>query len=139
MNINFTRRQYKALMELMRINMEMIKECDPKKYKEYGSLIQYILSYEKLHNSLKDNDFTEEKREEEDILSHEFLQEYRENTYWKELCKRLAASRLYEDEVTIDCGNLRNYEKRKKELEDDLLKSFKALEYNIEIEDTPLE
>ena len=139
MNINFTRRQYKALMDLMRINMEMIKECDSKKYKEYGSLIQYILSYEKLHNSLKDNNLTDEKKEEDYRLYQELLQEYRESTYWKELCKRIAASRLYEDEVSIDCHNLHNYEKRKKELEDNLLKSFKTLEYNIEVEDTVLE
>lgn len=136
MKINFTRKQFEALMDLMRLNLQLINESESKEYKEYSSLIQYILSYEDLHNALSDNDYEEETassyNKEEGAMS--LKEEYDESAFWRELCKRLAASKLFEEGFEINCDNYEEYEHKKRSLELIYFKKFKAMEYNIDLE-----
>ena len=69
MKIDFTSRQYRALVQLLKFNMDYFQEADSKECKEYLSLIQYILGHEELSRVL------EPKSEEElaDELEEEYL------------------------------------------------------------------
>ncbi|WP_040210274.1 hypothetical protein [Clostridium polynesiense] len=135
MKINFTRSQFKALMELMLLNLQLLRECEPEKYKEYSSLIHYILSYEDLHNALSEDSYEDDSIKDSEInKAKELKREYDEAAFWKELSKRLAASNLYEDEMCIDLNNYEEYEKKKANLEHIYFKKFKAMEYSINVE-----
>ncbi len=133
MNINFTKRQFKALLELAKFNKEILLDEKNNDLKEYHSLIQYILTFENLHKSL--NQAGNDAKEEED-LKEDRLISYREameeEIFWRGLCKRIAAEKLCDEYPEINIENCIEYENKKNTMEKMLLKSFTSQEIGIE-------
>ncbi len=136
MKINFTRKQFEALMDLMRLNLQLMNESESMESKEYSSLIQYILNYEDLHKALSDNATGEETAlaydKQQGLMT--LKEEYDEGVFWRELSKRLAASELFKEGLEIDGDNYEAYEHKKRSLELTYYKKLKAMEYNIDLE-----
>ncbi|WP_426348417.1 hypothetical protein ACPWSR_11770 [Alloiococcus sp. CFN-8] len=132
MKIDFTSRQYRALVQLLKFNMEFFKEADSKEFKEYLSLIQYILGHEELSRVLEPK--SEEERAYE-LLAGESLavlkESYDEAVFWKGLCRRMVAEKLFEECEDLNSDNIEEYANKRKSLEDTLLKSFKNGEFSI--------
>jgi len=132
MKIDFTSRQYRALVQLLKFNMEFFKEADSKEFKEYLSLIQYILGHEELSRVLEPK--SEEERAYE-LLSGESLavlkESYDEAVFWKGLCRRMVAEKLFEECEDLNSDNIEEYADKRKSLEETLLKSFKNGEFSI--------
>ena len=132
MKIDFTSRQYRALAQLLKFNMEFLKEADSAEYKEYLSLIEYILGYEKLSKVLEPKaheDIIYELKDDERLML--LKESYDEAVFWKGLCRRMVAEKLFEECEDLDSDNIEEYAKKRKSMEDSLLKSFKNGEFSI--------
>ena len=132
MKIDFTSRQYRALVQLLKFNMEFFKEADSKEFKEYLSLIQYILGHEELSRVLEPKSEEELAYEHEEEESLAVLKEsYEEAVFWKGLCRRMIAEKLFEECEDLNSDNIEEYANKRKSLEETLLKSFKNGEFSI--------
>ena len=132
MKIDFTSRQYSALVQLLKFNMELFKEVDSTEYKEYLSLIQYILGHEELSKVLEpksDEDIVPELEDDEKLTL--LKESYDEAVFWKGLCRRMIAEKLFEECENLSSDNIEEYAKKRKSLEDNLLNSFKNGEFPI--------
>ena len=132
MKIDFTSRQYRALVHLLKFNMDFFKEADSNVCKEYLSLIQYILGHEELSRVLepKSEEELAYELEEEEILAV-LKESYEEAVFWKGLCRRMVAETLFEESEDLNCDNIEEYANKRKTLEEALLNSFKTGELSI--------
>ena len=132
MKIDFTSKQYRALVQLLKFNMEIFKEADSPEYKEYLSLIQYILGHEELSRVLELKSYEDVSNELEGDERLILLKEaYDEAVFWKGLCRRMVAEKLFEESEDLNLDNIEEYAKKRRTLEEALLKSFKSGEFSI--------
>ena len=132
MKIDFTSKQYRDLVQLLKFNIKILKEVESTEYKEYISLIQYILSYQELSKVLELKAEEEVINDLEDDESLILLKEsYDEIVFWKGLCRRMVAEKLFEECDDLSLNNIEEYAEKRRNLEETLLKSFKSGEFSI--------
>ena len=132
MKIDFTSKQYRELVQLLNFNMEIFKEVDSTEYKEYLSLIQHILSYEELSKALDINSEDDEINDIEGLEKILLLKEaYDDAIFWKGLCRRMVAEKLFEEDEDFNFDNIEEYAEKRMKMEESLLNSFKSGEFSI--------
>ncbi len=132
MKIDFTSKQYRELVQLLKFNLEVFKEVDSTEYKEYLSLIQHILNYEELSKALElksEHDGISYLEDDDKLI---FLKEaYDDAIFWKGLCRRMVAEKLFEEDEEFNFDNIEEYTEKRIKMEESLLNSFKSGEFSI--------
>ena len=107
MKINFTKKEYRLLLDIVYLGQWMVeahKAGGPEEDDEYEMLAQKIYSYakemgcEELIKAEKRAGLYFPTREyEEQSRSHEIIDQYNDDTFWEELINRLADRDAHED------------------------------------------
>jgi hypothetical protein len=115
MKINFTKKEYKTLLELIYIGDWIVNSNNTEKditKEKYDEITQKIYSYAKdfgCENLVKyeaNYDKYYETREFEDSETHEYIEEYENNSFWESLISRLAERDLMQEISPADLGNI---------------------------------
>lgn len=110
MKINFTKRQFRTLLDLVYVGdfiINGIREHD-EQIKEYEEIIQYVYSFAKkmgcgnLVKYSREYDEYHETREFEESLVYELIEEYDDYVFWEELVSRLAKRDVGKEIEEID-------------------------------------
>ncbi len=124
MKIHFTKKEYKLLLDMISISTLVMSDSDKEDIEEYNILEQKILSYasnngyEKYvqYSKTYDELFTTRKYEEESKYL-DFVENYEEEYFWGELCRKLARRDLIKEKGLDYLENKSMMDWMKEELE----------------------
>lgn len=137
MKLNITKRQYKYLLEICLFGVYIIEESKIEVGDEYKELLKYILflgedpSFKIDENILEGINEVASTVIEHIEVKEDFISQYNERTFWKELAIRMAARDAIEelgDNITEE--NFSEYIKVKEKYEKKYIEKFNIQLYN---------
>lgn len=137
MKLNITKKQYKYLLQICLFGVYIIEESKIEVGDEYKELLKYILFLRENSSFKIDENILEGINEVASTLiehievKENFISQYNERTFWKELAIRMAARNAIEelgDNITEE--NFSEYIKVKEKYEKKYIEKFNVELYN---------